>query len=242
MMSTPILGAEERFAAQNSAITTGARPAAAGTGRAKLVAAAEAIAVFAACQLFLWEYSQRYRRFWLVLLAFMIGSVLLRRETATRLGLRPLHGLASLRWVALGVAAGAGPLLLYGWSHGRIGLGWPDGLALLQFTGYAVWCVLQQFALQSFMHNRLLDSIRSPHLSSLLSALIFGSLHLPNPVLTIATFVGGWAMGEVFTRHRNIWVLALGQALVSTAILVSLPDSMHHRLRVGPGFDRWQGQ
>lgn len=240
-MSTPTIG-EERLALHGGAAAPDSRLAAPRLRRAKLVAAAEAMAMFAACQLFLWEYSQRYRRFWLALLVFMIGSVLLRRETSIRLGLRPLQGLASLRWVALGVAAGAGPLLLYGWRHGRIGLGWPDGLALLQFAGYAVWCLLQQFALQSYMHNRLLDSVRSPRVSSLMTAVIFGSLHLPNPVLTIATLAGGWAMGELFTRYRNIWILALGQALVSTAILVSLPDSMHHRLRVGPGFDRWQGQ
>src|SRR5512141_757746 len=107
MMSTPALGTEERLPPPAGSAVAAAPAGAAGSPWPKVAAAAEAVAVFAACQLFLWEYSQRYRRFWLVLLAFMIGSVLLRRQSAARLGLRPLHGLASLRWVALGAATGA---------------------------------------------------------------------------------------------------------------------------------------
>jgi len=47
-------------------------------------------------------------------------------------------------------------------------------------------------------------------------------------------------MAEIFARYRNIWVLALGQALVSTVIFVALPDAWHHRLRVGPGYWWWE--
>ncbi len=216
----------------------------------RAAAALEALAVFAACQLFLWRFSQRYRRGWLLILAFILGSVLLRRQSAEKLGLTLRHMRGAARWMAPALLLTAGPLLLFGALHGRVGLLLPDAEALAQFAGYVGWCAMQQFALQSYMHNRLLDAAgappdaspngRRPHWTPLALGVIFGSLHLPNPVLTVATLAGGAVMGEVFLRHRNIWILALGQALISTAIFVALPDAWHHRLRVGPGYGWWE--
>jgi hypothetical protein len=203
-------------------------------------AALEVVGVFAATQLYLWNLHRGYRYGWLLILAFIIFSMVKRRETPERAGLSFRQGWGAVRWMAPGVLLPAFPLLLYGAHHGRIELLAPDWMALAQFAGYLMWCVLQQFALQSYMHNRLLDISSNPHFTSATIALIFGSLHLPNPVLTIATLCGGLVMGEIFARHRNIWVLAVGQALVSTVIFVSLPDAWHHRLRVGPGYWWWE--
>lgn len=203
----------------------------------RLVAVLEAVAVFAACQALVWRPA--YRHLWLLLLAWLLFSAWLRNESPQDLGIGWKGARASLPWAAAGVAAAGIPILAWGALHGRVGILLPDGLALLQFAGYAWWCVMQQFALQSFMHQRLLDAVNRPHFTSIVIGVMFGSLHLPNPVLTIATLFGGWAMGEVFARNRNIWVLALAQAIVSTCIVVALPDSMHHRLRVGPGYFFW---
>ncbi len=209
------------------------------TLRFQITAAAEAMAVFAACQFFLWRLSWTHRKLWFLILAYIILSVWRRRDSLYKLGLRPSRDLGALRWVALGVFLAGAPILAYGAFRGQVRFMLPDGMAILQFFGYAWWCMLQQFALQSFMHNRLLDASRNRHFSALMLGVIFASLHLPNPVLTIATFFGGIAMGEVFARYRNIYLLALGQAIVSTAIFVSFPDAWHHRLRVGPGYFRW---
>jgi len=206
----------------------------------RLAAPVEVIGIFAACQLFLWKYSQVYRRGWLLILLFLLASLLLRRPSAAKLGISFCHGWGALRWMVPGVVLPVAPLLIYGAREGRIGLLRPDLLAVMQFLTYLGWCALQQFALQSYLHNRLLDAVPNRHLTSAMTAVMFGSLHLPNPVLTVATLAGGVLLGEIFTRHRNIWVLALGQALVSTVILVSLPDAWHHRLRVGPGYDWWE--
>lgn len=216
----------------------------------RAVAAVEVLAVFAACQLFLWRFSQRYRRGWVLILALMLASMLVRRDSLEKLGLTLRHAAGAARWMAVGLLLGAAPLLVFGARHGRIGLLLPDAQALVQFLAYFGWCALQQFALQSYLHNRLLDAAGPnanpagsglrPRWTSLALGLIFASLHLPNPVLTIATLLGGVAMGEVFVRYRNIWILALGQALIGTAILVALPDAWHHRLRVGPGYHWWE--
>jgi hypothetical protein len=225
------------------AATGTARPARLPTprndSRFRLAAAAEALAVFAICQLYLWRLSQTHRRSWPLILILMLFSICWRRETPARLGLLITRGLGAARWVAAGVLFGAAPVLIWGWRLGQVSLMRPDSWAVTQFTSYLCWCVLQQFALQSYMHNRLMDAVPNRHFTSVAVGVIFASLHLPNPVLTIATLPGGVAMGEVFARHRNIWLLALGQAIVATALLVAFPDTWHHRLRVGPGFDRW---
>lgn len=205
-----------------------------------LAAALEVLAVFAACQAFLWKYSPRYPRGWLVILLFLVISLAVRRPRPGKLGLTVDHGWEAMRWMLPGVFLPTAVLLLYGARTGQVGLLLPDWLALAQFFHYLCWCVLQQFALQSYLHTRLLDAVPNPHFTSAMIGLIFGSMHLPNPVLTIATVAGGFIMGEIFARYRNLWVLAIGQALVSTAIFVSLPDAWHHRLRVGPGYYWWE--
>jgi hypothetical protein len=67
-------------------------------------------------------------------------------------------------------------------------------------------------------YSQVRDAVPGWRGISLVVGVMFGSLHLPNPVLAIATFVGGIAMAEIFARYRNIWILALGQALASTLI------------------------
>ncbi len=211
--------------------------------KSRLLAAAEALLVFGACQLYLWRYYREYRRGWLLILAFIIGSMVVRRESAEKLGLSFRHAAAgAARWTAIATGAAAIPLMLYGYYTGRLDVMLPDAHALLQFTAYFVWCLLQQFALQSYIHNRVRDAAPGWRGISLVVGVMFGSLHLPNPVLTIATFVGGIATAGIFARYRNIWILALGQALASTLIFVALPDTWHHRLRVGPGYYFWPGR
>lgn len=206
----------------------------------RVLAATEALAVFAACQLFLWKYSRVYRRGWIVIFAFMIASTILRRAPHDLgLSLRA-NAWGAAKWMVAGMFPACVAMLISGAVRGRIGLPIPDTFAFLQFTGYFLWCVMQQFALQSYMHNRLLEAIPDVHVTSAIIGVMFCALHIPNPTLMIATLLGGVAMGEVFARHRNIWILALGQALVATCILVALPEAWHHRLRVGPGYYWWE--
>lgn len=207
--------------------------------RSRAIAAAEVLAVFVACQLYLWLYYARYRRGWLLILAFIAISMIVRRETAERLGLTLAGSRGATRWMTVGVVASAGPLLLYGWWRCRIALAIPDAEVLGQFALYFAWCFLQQFAMQSYVHNRLRDALPGSRRVPLIVGVIFAAMHLPNPVLTIATLVGGVLTAEVFSRYRTLWPVALGQALISAAIVVSLPDAWHHRLRVGPGYFWW---
>ena len=100
---------------------------------------------------------------------------------------------------------------------------------------YALWALEQQFILQSFFYVRmelLLGSRRAVWGSSLL----FSAAHLPSPVLTFMSFIGGLLFCEIFRRYRNIFPLGLVHAALGLTIAASLPDSLLHHMRVGIGY------
>jgi membrane protease YdiL (CAAX protease family) len=99
-----------------------------------------------------------------------------------------------------------------------------------------MWCAFQQYLAQSYFHNRLMAAVRSRHLSSLLVGIIFGSAHIPNPILMVATTVAGFIFAEIFARHRNIWPIALAQAVGGLLLAAVSPASLMHNMRVGPGY------
>jgi membrane protease YdiL (CAAX protease family) len=81
-----------------------------------------------------------------------------------------------------------------------------------------------------------MKAVRNRHLSSLLVGILFGSAHIPNPILMVATTVAGFVFAEVFARHRNIWPIALAQAVGGLLIAAVSPASLIHNMRVGPGY------
>jgi membrane protease YdiL (CAAX protease family) len=76
----------------------------------------------------------------------------------------------------------------------------------------------------------------SSHVSSLAVALMFGSAHIPNPVLMVVTTLGGFLLAEIYARHPNIWPLALAHAVGGLLIAAITPPSLIHNMRVGPGY------
>ena len=104
------------------------------------------------------------------------------------------------------------------------------------FFGYMAFCLLQQVGLNSYLTNRLLATMNSPAIASLLSGTIFAALHWPNPVLVPLTFIGGTTMAWLFARERNIIPLAIGQGILGTLVWWAFPVAWHHAMRVGPGF------
>lgn len=104
---------------------------------------------------------------------------------------------------------------------------------------YLIWGILQQFALQSFVHRRLLQSLGRPQLAALMAALLFGSTHLPNPVLVPATTVAGWVWCRLYLRTPSLWTLAVSQAVLALLVLACLPPEWVRNLKVGPGYWNW---
>src|SRR5262245_62641289 len=74
---------------------------------------------------------------------------------------------------------------------------------------YTLCGTFQQYGLQGYFHNRLSKVVTHPFWSSGLSALLFMSFHLPNPVLMAFTLVGGFACSMLFLQSRNVFVLGI---------------------------------
>jgi hypothetical protein len=196
--------------------------------------------VFFACVLLdIWRWQHTRPHLWILLVAAMFLTHILHRDNWRSLGLTRFDLRSNAAAILPIMLAFFAPLIVYGFSNGRLALLLPDRASLRYFLGYGAWCVCQQYLTQSYFHNRLMKVIRSRHLTSALVALMFGAAHLPNPVLTAATAVAGFVFSEVFARHRNIWPLALAQTVGGVLIAAVTPASLIHNMRVGPGYWRW---
>jgi len=111
----------------------------------------------------------------------------------------------------------------------------PTGLnALLhRYWGYVLFACIQQFLLQDFFLLRLIRLIPNPAHAAFVAAGVFALAHLPNPILTVATFVWGLTACLFFLRYRNLYPLFLAHSILGIALAVSVPGPAIHNMRVG---------
>jgi Type II CAAX prenyl endopeptidase Rce1-like len=212
------------------------KPAVARRAISPWITASEVLAVYAGILLYIWQWQDAHPFLWLPLLAAVIFSQWFYRDTLEEMGLtrRELRPCARATLPVLAVViAGA---LGYGlWAHDSAArLASPR--VWLMFAGYLIWCSFQQYLTQSYFHRRLMRVMRSPHLRSFVIGLLFAGAHIPNPILMMATFAGGFVFAEIFTRSPNIWPLAIVQALAGFLIGALSPQWINHGMRVGPGY------
>jgi membrane protease YdiL (CAAX protease family) len=100
---------------------------------------------------------------------------------------------------------------------------------------YAIWALEQEFILQSFFFVRL-ESLLGSRRAVMAAALLFAATHVPSPLLTGLSLIGGLLFCEMFRRYRNIFPLGLIHAAIGLTIAASLPDSLLHHMRVGLGY------
>jgi hypothetical protein len=200
------------------------------------ITASEVLAVYAGILLYIWQWEDAHPFLWLPLLAAVLFSQWFYGDTLEEMGLtgrelRPCAR-ASLPVLAVVIVAAVGYVL---WAHDSAALLASPHIWLM-FAGYLVWCSFQQFLTQSYFHRRLMRVMESPHLRALAIGLLFAGAHIPNPILMVATFAGGFVFAEIFTRHPNIWPLAFVQALAGFLIGALSPQWIIHGMRVGPGY------
>lgn len=114
-------------------------------------------------------------------------------------------------------------------------LGPPQPLPWNRAWQYAIWALMQQFILQSFIYVRL-ESVFGSRRAVLGASLLFAAAHLPSPLLTVLSLLGAFFFCEMFRRYRNIFPLGLVHAALGLAIAASLPDHVLHHMRVGLGY------
>jgi len=190
---------------------------------------------------FIWLLQFTARWTWIIFVAWLLVSFLLHRDTPQTLGWRADNLWPATKQAVVVFGAMAVPLVIAGLVLGALQHPLPGAVSLRGFGGYFAFCVLQQVALNSLIHNRMLSLVRNEWTAAGLTAAIFAACHWPNPVLVPLTFVGGAAMAWMFGRVRNIVPLAIGQALLGVLVAWALPMAWHHHMRVGPGYyGQWE--
>lgn len=186
---------------------------------------------------FIWRLQFSARWTWVVFIVWMAASFLLHRDTPKTLGWRGDNLGPATRQALVVFGPAAAGLLIAGVAAGAP-RHFPSNL-LSVMASYGAFCLLQQVALNSLVHNRMLALVKEERVASLLSGAIFSACHWPNPLLVPLTFAGGTAMAWMFGRVRNIIPLAIGQAVVGMLVAWASPVAWHHHMRVGPGYYGW---
>jgi hypothetical protein len=191
---------------------------------------------------FIWQLQFTARWTWIFFVVWLTASFLLHRDTPKTLGWRAdnLASATKQAVVIFGVmAAGLVVIGLVLKAPFRPVVG--NQISWRRLEGYFAFCVLQQVALNSLVHNRMLSLVSNKWAAASLTGLIFAACHWPNPVLVPLTFIGGAAMAWMFGRVRNIIPLVFGQVILGMLVAWAFPLSWHHHLRVGPGYysRRW---
>lgn len=164
-------------------------------------------------------------------LALMLLSQRARGEKARDIGWRMDNFFWALRSLALPMLAVALLLIITG---RLVGGERADKIYIWQWLAWLpAWALIQQYALQGFINRRAQILCGRGIGSILLVGCVFAVLHLPNPWLACATFVGGVIWGGVYQRHPNLPALAISHTLMSLLLVWTLPPSMMSNLRVG---------
>lgn len=191
----------------------------------------EALAFTTAVLAYIWVF--RFRAPWtlVLLLAWAAIEFSLHRETLDSAGLsvrRFLQAVADWRYLWLAALLALGLVL-----QQRLA----DPQLLARGAAYFVWCCVQQAVYQNLIYRRLRASLGPDPPPWLLSGMIFGLVHWPNPVLVPATALWGGISSYLFERWPSIVALALVQLMFSSLLYELTPWAWHHGFRVGPRYD-----
>lgn len=198
----------------------------------------EIAVLYSLVQLYVWRWQFTHSGLAWPLFLFLLATHLWHKDTMEGLGFRLDNLIPALKLSALASLPFFVFLLIVGSVGGRLGsLRLHESLAASGLH-YILWATFQQYGLQGYFHHRLKQVICNPILSSAINALIFMSLHFPNPVLMAFTLLGGFAMSLVYSRQPNIFALGIFHGLAGLLLANSIPREFLHNMRVGPGYYR----
>jgi hypothetical protein len=166
-----------------------------------------------------------------------LAVVLARRPSLDDLGIGR-HGLARSLWILPAAILLAIASLLLARKIGTLHPLFKGDFK--HVAGYILWTIFQQFLLNDYFMPRLTRLLASENAAVGLAAVLFAAAHLPNLPLTGATLLWGAISCALFRRYRNLYALGLAQGVLGLCFAVCVPDALHHHLRVGLGYLRYQ--
>ena len=194
--------------------------------------AIEALLPIVAAQAYIWSVPHERPR-WLDVLCAAIITVLIvfavvrngprtRRDFGLARGKDHKNALLPLTFLT-GVAITI--VLVYGWQTDQLRHDW-DVLGAV--VAYPVWGLLQQGLMFGFIYPRLRQAT-GVRLAPLLTALLFGALHTPNPLLMVGgTFmVLGYAL--IWERTPSLPLTAISHGIIGAVC----DKGLHVSMRVG---------
>ena len=172
--------------------------------------------------------------YWIAFTWIIVTAFLRRKETAPNgLGWKGL--LPSLWVVAAALLISLAGIAFARHLHTLHRLYGPLPI-LTHIWGYALWALMQQFILQVYVLLRLLRLGIQRNSAIALAAVLFAIAHIPNPVLMALTLVWGAISCLLFLRYRNLYPLALAHGILGMCLAVTVPNHIHHHMRVGLGY------
>jgi len=196
------------------------------------------IVVYVFMERALWSSQLASRNKWVLITAItVLVFVLVDRPSLQRMGLRlpTRFGAGMVLAVSLATAIFLG--LVVRWAGGQIPANpmWPSLHLTLQ---YVAWALIQEFMLQSFFFTRC-EELFGSSAAVWVAATLFAGAHLPSPILTTFTLVGGLFFCEMFRRYRSIYPIGIVHGMLGLTIALTMPDSLLHHMRVGIGYLRY---
>ena len=99
--------------------------------------------------------------------------------------------------------------VIYGMSTGQLIVSWTLIPVLLL---YPIWGIIQHFLTMSMVAGNL-GALSHPRFSNfsiiIITSILFGFVHYPNPLLMIGTFILAIFYTIIFLKTRNVWPLGL---------------------------------
>lgn len=185
---------------------------------------------------FIWRLQFTARWTWVIFVLWLVASFLIHRDTPKTLGWRADNLWQASKQALIVFGAMIAGLAIAGLMLGASKQLPPNLISWNRLWTYFAFCLLQQVAINSLVHNRMLFLVQNQWIAAALTGAVFAACHWPNPVLVPLTFIAGAAMAWMFGRVRNIIPLAIGQAILGSLVWWAFPVAWHHHLRVGPGY------
>ena len=199
---------------------------------------AQIVVAFLFLEFALWEPRLETRNRWVGLAAIVIlVLVLIDRASLERLGLRLPKTFGASVVLGISFATVVFLVTMVHWAGGEVPANptWPSLHLAWQ---YVVWALIQEFILQSFFFTRC-EELFGSSAAVWVTATLFAAAHLPSPILTTFTLMGGLFFCEMFRRYRSIYPIGIVHGALGLTIAMTMPDSLLHHMRVGIGYLRY---